>query len=175
MSRLIAVCIYVAAMSVTHVAAAQNGTASDRDPAVRVEFAGPDQFTDVGNRHFGDRTRSGYLEQLRRHVIRRATPLVSEGQRLAITITELDMAGSFDPWRTKPGAVRIVTDVYPPRIDLRFALSAADGAVIASGERKLRDIDFLTTTLFYRGDPLRYEKTLLDNWLVSELGSRERR
>lgn len=54
-------------------------------------------------------------------------------------------------------------------IDLRFRLAGADGVVVKEGERKLRDLVFLTTTVLYRGDPLRYEKALIDNWLEREL------
>ena len=80
----------------------------------------------------------------------------------------VDMAGSFEPWRARLGDTRIVRDIYPPRIDLRFTLTDGSGFVIRSGERKLRDLTFLTTTLFYRNDSLRYEKALLDKWLERE-------
>jgi hypothetical protein len=67
------------------------------------------------------------------------------------------------------GDVRIVRDVCPPRIDLRFRLTGADGVMVKDGERKLRDMAFLMSTVSYRDDPLRYEKALIDTWLEREL------
>jgi len=64
--------------------------------------------------------------------------------------------------------VRIVRDIYPPRIDLTFRLLAADGSTLTSGKRELRDLGFLSRTNMYSNDPLRYEKTLLDDWVRKE-------
>ena len=157
---------------------ARAGTAAEQTPvpsepgaSVSVTYAQSSRFTDVGNRHFdATKDRSGYLELLTKHLIRRGKQFVPAGQQLAVTITNLDMAGSYDPSRSKPGGLRIVTDVYPPRIDLIFTLTGADGSVVAEGRRELRDIDFMTTTFAYRGDTMRHEKALLDNWLISEFG-----
>jgi hypothetical protein len=83
------------------------------------------------------------------------------------------MAGEYEPWRPRAYGVRIVRDVYPPRIDLRFRLAAADGSLLKEGECKLRDPAFMATALLYfRDDPLRYEKALLDDWLERELSAR---
>lgn len=90
-------------------------------------------------------------------------------QRLTVTISDVDIAGAFEPWRRNLWHARIVRDVYPPRIDLMFTLTDRDGNVIRSGERKLRDLAFMTPTLSYRSDPLRYEKKLLADWLDREL------
>jgi hypothetical protein len=65
--------------------------------------------------------------------------------------------------------VRIVRDLYPPRIDLSFTLTDADGTMIKTGERKLRDLAFMTPMrVTYCNDPLRYEKKLLAEWLDRE-------
>jgi hypothetical protein len=93
---------------------------------------------------------------------------VQEGQSLVVSITEVDMAGNFEPLRTRLAEVRIVRDVYPPRIDLIFKWTDSGGAILKQGERKLRDLAFMTGANLYRGDPLRYEKALLDDWLDRE-------
>lgn len=60
-------------------------------------------------------------------------------------------------------------DVYPPRIDLAFTLTDADGDVIASGERRRRDVSYLMTTVSrIDADPLVYEKLLVREWLWRE-------
>jgi hypothetical protein len=130
--------------------------------AVRIEYVQPEQFKD-----FPD----GYLEELRKHLQKRATPLLAEGQVLTVNITNVDMAGEYEPWRLRD--VRVVQDLYPPRIDLRFSLTGADGALIRQGERKLSDMTFLMgINAYFPSDRLRYEKALLDAWLEREFPRR---
>ncbi len=76
---------------------------------------------------------------------------VPEGQRLEITVTNIDMAGD------------------PPRIDLQFRLLGADGADGRAGTRRLRDSDHLTSAAPVTADHLRHEKALLLDWLQREL------
>ena len=119
-----------------------------------------------------DKIRAAYLGELRRHLTERASKLLATGQRLSVSITEVDMAGEFEPWRPPLGDARIVKDLYPPRIDLTFRLAGGDGKLIREGARKLRDPTFLLGANRYPDDPLRYEKRLIDRWLDEELAGR---
>jgi hypothetical protein len=95
---------------------------------------------------------------------------VLEGQRLEITVTNIDMAGDIETWRG-PGRCdqRIMKDVYPPRIDIQFRVLGADGAELRAGARRLRDSNYLTHAAPVTADHLRYEKALLLDWLQREL------
>ena len=140
---------------------------------VEVLFRDPEKFSDVGESYSASaESRRAYLAELEKYIVARAAPLMRDKRRLVVTISDVDMAGAFEPWRRNLWNTRIVRDVYPPRIDLSFALTDADGAVLKAGERKLRDVAFLTTpTLTYRSDPLRHEKNLLADWIDREFGS----
>jgi hypothetical protein len=62
-----------------------------------------------------------------------------------------------------------VKDIYPPRIDLTFRLTDAEGNVVQEGKRELRDLTFMMKiTTAFRDDPVRHEKALLDDWLRSD-------
>ena len=135
-------------------------------PRVVVDYLQPDNFTDVSSGMRGD-----YLDEIKRHVQQRAGAYVPQGQRLAVTITDVDMAGRIEPWQNSQANVRIVRDVYPPRIALTFKLADADGAVLKQGGRELRDLTFMQNTAANRSGSLRYEKTLLDNWLQHEFAN----
>jgi Protein of unknown function (DUF3016) len=144
-----------------------------QEASVQVQYVHAEEFADVGNHRFSDeRIRAAYLEELRKHLTGRAAALLATGERLSVSITELDMAGEFEAWRPPSGEARIVRDIYPPRIDLTFSLAADDGKLIKEGARKLRDPAFLAGASRYPDDPLRYEKTLLDRWLEQELTGR---
>jgi len=140
------------------------------DARVEVVFVQPEKFRDIGDRYAGGGSaRDSHLRDLDRYIQSRAARLVPEGQRLVVSVTDIDMAGAFEPWRGRSGDTRIVRDVYPPRIDLAFTLTGADGAVLKRGERKLRDPALLGRPGLSPSDPLRYEKALLDDWLEREL------
>lgn len=141
-----------------------------------VVFLEPKAFTDVRDEYLGDASRTTYLEQLREHVLERSRLHVPEGQFLSITVTDVDMAGDFEPWLGPRWMdVRIVKDLYPPRIDLGFRLTDASGRVVAEGRRQLRDLAFLMKlSMGFRDDPLRHEKALLDDWLQAEFPVRPR-
>jgi hypothetical protein len=151
--------------------------AEDRAVArAKVEFFEPQKFTDVCDSYMGDPDRSPYLQQIREHLLEHARHYVPEGQTLSVTFTDIDMAGDFEPWLGPRWAdVRIVKDIYPPRINLTFQLTDAGGQVIKQGKRELRDLAFMMKiTLAFRDDPVRHEKALLDDWLRSEF-PRERK
>ena len=135
-----------------------------------VAFFEPEKFTDVRDSYQGDVSRTTYLEQLRDHLLEQAKYYVPEGHTLAVTITDIDMAGDFEPWLGPRWMdVRIVKDIYPPRIDLTFRLTDAAGQVVKEGRRELRDLAFLMKiTMAFRDDSVRHEKALLDDWLRAE-------
>ncbi|PAW63500.1 MAG: hypothetical protein B9S34_14200 [Opitutia bacterium Tous-C1TDCM] len=139
-------------------------------PAVEVVFLEPAKFTDVRDRDYGNYERTTYLDQLREHLQRRGALYVPAGGKLAVTFTDIDMAGDFEPWRGPQfGDVRIVKDIYPPRLVIAFQLTDAAGNVVAQGKRELRDLAFLMKIHGgFRDDTMRHEKALLDDWLGQE-------
>ena len=139
---------------------------------VSVTFANPDNFAEARDAGWGA-SRQSWMRALEQALRQRAAPRLADGQRLDVTITDVDLAGSFEPWRgPQLGSVRIVRDVYPPRIDLTFRLLAADGSVLREGERQLRDMAFLMRVSAARSDPLRFEKSLLDDWIEREFAAK---
>ncbi|KAF1045211.1 DUF3016 domain-containing protein [Xylophilus sp.] len=141
------------------------------DGPVRVGFGDPAAFAEAREspRELPGR-RNEWLRNLQQHLAHEATRHLAAGQQLDVTITDIRRAGSYEPWRAPQAEdVRIVKDIYAPRIDLEFTLRAADGSVLRTGARALRDPMFLSRINRYPGsDPLRYEKTLIDDWLASE-------
>jgi hypothetical protein len=132
-----------------------------------VEFVNPEKFTDAG-RSYSPGERGGNLGQLKDHLIERAGKLLPAEQKLSVTVTDVDLAGDFDKRQSIANEVRIVKEVYPPRIKLTFRLEGADGALLKEGSRDLRDMNFMQGNLRYKGEALGYEKELIDDWLRRE-------
>lgn len=144
--------------------------AADR---VTVSYQDPQQFTEAKH-HFGVHARDAdaYLQPLQQYIQKRAARILTPGQRLDITVTDVDRAGEYEPWRGPTmSQVRIVKDIYPPRIDVDFTLYDADGKVLRSGSRVLRDAAFMSRASSNDHDTLRYEKAVIDRWMLKGAGA----
>jgi hypothetical protein len=143
------------------------------DSRISVVFVDPQKFTDLKQEE-GDVSSPSLLDQLQKFMCRTGERYVPAGLRLEIRVTDIDLAGQFEPWRGPEfDHVRIVKSLYPPRIRLEFSLSDAQGNVVRSGQRELTDLAFQMRDAFARpsGDYLRYEKDLLRDWFEHEFRS----
>jgi hypothetical protein len=134
---------------------------------ISVTFVQPERFTDVKDSVTGsERGAADMLGDLDRYVQSAGDRIVPAGLSLAIRITNIDLAGEFEWWRGPQfDRVRIMREIYPPRIDLQFRLADATGAVVKEGQRALRDPLYLTRASIDDSDRLRYDKELLGDWL----------
>ncbi len=138
---------------------------------VDVAWDDPAQFAEIRqSNNRWEAKRGDWVQQLANHLRKRAEQRLPAGERLSVTIHDIRRAGQFEPWRgANASSTRFVRDIYPPRIELGFTLTAADGRVIAQGDRKLTDLAFLMgTPTVNSSDTLRYEKRLIDDWLNKE-------
>nr|WP_223250888.1 DUF3016 domain-containing protein [Rhodanobacter denitrificans] len=140
---------------------------------VSVRYKDPQHFTEAKRSvgvHLIDA--DAYLKPLSAYIVQRASRILAPGQRLDIEVTDVVRAGAYEPWRGPDFYdVRIIRDIYPPRIDLNFTLYGADGKVLRQGERKLRNAAFLSSSSPVDQDSLRYEKSLIDLWLRRGAGN----
>lgn len=139
---------------------------------VQVQWTDPAQFTELRqSRNRWDAERGNWVMQLAEYLREQADKQLPAGQKLDVTITDIKRAGDYEPWRgPRLDDVRIMRDIYPPRITLQFTLTGADGQVIGQGERKLVDTAYLLNSRMPGDtDPLRYEKRMLNDWLRREL------
>jgi len=138
---------------------------------VEVLFDHPEKFTDVKDSFMGtDKGRDSYLALFKEYLEQRAPRYLADGQTLTITFTDIDLAGDFEPQRGPNFSdVRIVKDIYPPRLKFSYKVVDASGAVVKEGQEKLVDLSFqMTSSPIDQQDPLHYEKSMLNDWLHSQ-------
>lgn len=113
-----------------------------------------------------------WQKMLSDHLRKTADKYLPAGQRLDVSIDDIKLAGSFEPWRTRPGMddVRVYKDIYPPLLKLHYKLAAADGTTIRENDATLRDASFLQRSIATTTDPLRYDKRMISEWLRKEFG-----
>lgn len=138
---------------------------------VSVAWADPATFTEIkasGNRQAA--AEGEWLVQLAQYMRKQATRTLPAGDRLELTILDIQRAGRYEPWQgVERQGVRMIRDIYPPRMTVKYRQTDAGGVVVAEGERKITDPAFLTNAApFNDSDPLRYEKRMIDSWLRRE-------
>jgi hypothetical protein len=135
---------------------------------VTVTFKDADKYTDA----FEDASRQTsehYLSVLAEHLQKVATPRLAEGQKLAVTFTDIDLAGDIRADRPQMLDVRLIKEIYWPRVALNFQLTGADGKTVKEGDRSLSDMNFMTNIgIIDRSEPLFYDKELLTQWVRQE-------
>jgi hypothetical protein len=142
-------------------------------PAIEVRFTDPTRFTDLRFTTSDDAHDAADLaDELRRYLERRVPAYLPSGKRLAVIITDVDMAGELRP---SAGSIymlrRVVRGIYPPRVDLEFRLVGTDGTVESEGRRELRNNAYLYGKYAHQRAPLVHEKALLERWLAAEFTS----
>lgn len=144
---------------------------------VSVEWVDPAEFTEIRHsRNRWEARRGDWVRQLAEHLRESAEKRLPEGERLEVVITDIRRAGDFEPMRgAAMDHVRVMRDIYWPRMTLEFIRYDAAGSVIAQGERTISDPSYLSSSIHGRSsDPLRYEKSMIDDWLRTELGAPRR-
>ena len=133
---------------------------------VNVTYQAPERFSDVP---FGEIERTRLLKSVSAHFETLARRLPA-GQQLTIEVSDIDLAGRIDPMRRGLNDIRVMRGGADwPRMHLRYRLEA-NGAALREGEADLSDMSYLQTINPYAsGDPLRYEKRMIDQWFERQI------
>ncbi|GAA4871388.1 DUF3016 domain-containing protein [Ferrimonas pelagia] len=156
----------------TAVAADEAPQWPTQDGDVTVVWQEPENYKDV-------RTGSGVQSRYQNHVFatlgkhlqKRVTPLLQDGDKVTFTVTDLDLAGDVRPsFGRTSNDIRIVKSIYPPRMAFSYQVIDGSGEAIAQGEEDLRDMGFDTRSAGrYQNESLRYEMHMLDDWIRKDL------
>lgn len=166
----------LALSTLSAVAAPRTVTASnapgslEREGPVQVRWTDPAKFTELRNSsNRWEAERGNWVYDLALYIRTTAAKRLAPGQTLDVTITDIKRAGDYEPQHgPRAQDIRIMKDIYPPRMTLDYVLKDAQGKVLKQGTgEKLIDMAYLSTGVGLRSDsdPLRYEKRMLDNWL----------
>ncbi len=138
---------------------------------VSVVWTDPAKFSDItssGNRYAA--AQGDWLIQLASYMRKQAGKRLTPGNRLELTILDIQLAGRYEPWRGPSGQdIRVISDNTQPRMLIKFRELNASGQMVTEGERTLTDPAFLQHTRATNDiDPLRFEKYMIDSWLRQE-------
>ena len=108
---------------------------------LKIDWQNPEGFRDADYYYNGGaKSKEIVIKNLTKYFTREAKRQLPEGSVLELTVTELDLAGDFEPWRSPQwNDVRIVKDIYPATIEFDYKYIGPDGAVVDEGSERLRD------------------------------------
>lgn len=143
---------------------------------VQVTWPPPAQLSEVRDnpQRYGILRPEDWMKTLGDYLRIRADRVLPPGQQLQVTIDDITLAGSFEPWHDPAlDDARFMKDIYPPRLKLHFKLMASDGSTLREGEARLIDLNYLQRTgLPTDTDPLRYDKRQIADWVNREFRQR---
>ncbi len=136
-----------------------------------VAFENPEKFTDIKDSATGtDKGREYYLKLIRNRVEEVAGQVLPAGRHLEMTFTDIDLAGDYLPAMAAGHDIRVMKDIYTPRMKFTFKIADASGAVVKEGTETIHDLNYLSTIgIVGRNDPLFYDLSMLSDWLRRNL------
>ena len=146
-------------------------SAGGASAAVTVAFSHPENYHDLP---FSPTDRAAVLKELGEHFALLGKQL-PPGQDLKVEVMDLDMAGRIRPNFRGGQDLRILRGGADwPHMVVRYTLES-NGQVIASGEDKLSDMNYMGhINRYFDGDTLRYEKRMIDDWFKKKFVARQR-
>ncbi|WP_028110035.1 DUF3016 domain-containing protein [Ferrimonas futtsuensis] len=144
-----------------------------QDGPVTVIWQSPDDYRDVrANAGRQDRFENHVFATLGKEFQKSLKPLLNEGEKLVITVMDLDLAGDVRPsFGAAAHDIRIVKSVYPPMIEFSWSLQDASGKQLDGDKVKIKDLNFErgSTRASHSSDSLRYETAMIENWAKRDL------
>jgi hypothetical protein len=129
-----------------------------------VTWANPSEYSDIDA---GNNSRKSFQAKvfgsLGKHFGTLSKKL-PEGQTLKVEVTDLDLAG-----QVRYGVmneIRVIKDIYIPRISFTYQLLSVDKSVISEDSVKLKNIGFMhgSAGRNMHHDEFKHEKRMLDKW-----------
>jgi hypothetical protein len=139
--------------------------------SVNVTWQDPDNYADVRP---GNETRDGFRERVFKdldQVFVKNAKKLPDDLELNLVVTNLDLAGDTLGYYTSSGfEIRIVKDIYWPRMSLTYSLKNKQGVEISGGKADLADMNFLFfQQLNITNSGFRYEEKMINDWFKTQI------
>ncbi len=129
---------------------------------VAVLFSSPSKYADAGTTRWEE---DANLKALAEHLQALGKRFLRDSEVLRVEVLDVDLAGTPRPSRRTGAPLRIVKGGADwPRVSLRYSLEV-NGVAVRSAEESVADMNYTRGLLGYRGgEPLAYEKNMLEKW-----------
>ncbi|MCU8001804.1 MULTISPECIES: DUF3016 domain-containing protein [unclassified Shewanella] len=136
------------------------------DGVVKIVWQSPKDYRDIkSSGELQSRYEKRLFETLTENINKEATKILKPNQKLEMTITDVDLAGDMHPtFGATANDLRIIKDIYPPRMTFSYQVMENDKVIIA-GDEKLSDMGFMGGIQSLNDKPFMYETKMLTEWL----------
>ncbi|VVO34263.1 DUF3016 domain-containing protein [Pseudomonas fluorescens] len=138
--------------------------------SVEVSFKNPESYRDASLRTTGYETGADdyVMKQLRSAFEQLGKRYLQPGQVLQVEVSDIDLAGRYEPWHVNANQVRFMRDITWPSMKLHYVLKLND--------QTIRQADVQLSDKFYlqrpgraaHSDRLYAEKAMLADWFRTE-------
>lgn len=142
---------------------------------IKVSWQTPEKFTDI-------RPSSESKKRYQQKVLTAFDNMWSKfaedlptGYQLSIVMTDVDLAGDVNPmYRANHSDIRVIKDIYIPRVKLDYVLTGPQQQEIARGtDVKIQDMGFMnSSTIGSINREFHYEHEMLKKWFKKEILSK---
>ncbi|MCU7962223.1 DUF3016 domain-containing protein [Shewanella sp. SW32] len=136
------------------------------DGVVKIIWQSPKDYRDIkSSGELQSRYEKRLFETLTENINKEAAKILKQNQKLKMTITDVDLAGDMRPtFGATANDLRIIKDIYPPRMTFSYQVMENDKVIIA-GDEKLSDMGFMGGIQSLNDKPFMYETKMLTEWL----------
>lgn len=136
------------------------------DGVVKIVWQSPKDYRDIkSSGELQSRYEKRLFETLIENINKEAAKILKPNQKLEMTITDVDLAGDMRPtFGATANDLRIIKDIYPPRMTFSYQVLENDKVIIA-GDEKLSDMGFMGGIQSLNDKPFMYETKMLTEWL----------
>ena len=137
-----------------------------------VEWKSPEKYTDIRS---GDQSAKSMHNSVAKSLGGEFSGLAAQlpaGYRLSVTVTDLDLAGEVDPIPMRQmNEVRVLKDIYFPRMIFDYQLKDARGAVLqGQTDVELKDMQYLSSMRTTRSSESFYaERKMIRDWFSKQI------
>lgn len=142
-----------------------------QDGIVNITWKEVDKYRDVkGVNEVQSRYEQHIFNTLTKQLNKSLSKVLKPNQTIQMQVTDVDLAGDVRPTfaATAGSDIRVVTDLYPPRLTFSYQI-LEDGKVIMVGDEKLQDMSFLQTSGIRSSQPFHYETQMLEQWVKQKI------
>jgi hypothetical protein len=111
---------------------------------VSITWQTPEKYTDIRP---SSETREAFQERVAKELGEVFVDLAKklpDDVKWAITVTDVDLAGDVHPMmRGTANDIRIIKEIYWPRMSLSYRMTDGKGATIAEGQEDIKDMNFM--------------------------------
>lgn len=140
---------------------------------VKITWQEPTKYTDiVATGQLQSRFENKLFNTLTDELNGIASKVLKPGEVLMMDVTNVDLAGDVRPSFGETATnIRVVKDVYPPKINFRYKIMQGN-RVVMSGNEKLQDMFFMGGIQPVVQRPFMYESNLLRHWFNKSIAPR---